>query len=78
MHARPQCRKDQLPLQSHRDLGLRFFSTSISKMGTEATPRGRAALEDMGKYHRHVSYFKKLDIILLITIPFYHWVSLRI
>ena len=34
-------------------------STSLSKMGTKAAPRGRGALEEMGTYPRHVLYFSR-------------------
>ena len=38
-------------------LGLRSCSTSLSKMGIWAAPRGRGALEEMRTYPRHVLCF---------------------
>ena len=40
-------------------LGLCSCSTSLSKMGTQAVPRGHGALEEMGTYPGHVLYFSK-------------------
>ena len=33
--------------------------TSLGKMGKQAAPRGRGALEEMGTYQRHVLYFSR-------------------
>ena len=38
-------------------LGLCSCSTSLSKMGIKAAPRGREALKDMRTYPRHASCF---------------------
>ena len=40
-------------------LGLCSSSTSLSKMGTKAAPRGRGSLDKMGRYPRHVLYFSR-------------------
>ena len=40
-------------------LGLCSCSTSLSKMGTKAAPRGRRALDELGKYQRHVLYLRR-------------------
>ena len=52
-----------LPPRSLRDTpfppNLCTCSTSLSKMGTYAAPRGRGALEEMGTYPRHVLYFSR-------------------
>ena len=76
MHARPQCRKDQLPLRSHRDLRYRWVLAPVQPRLAKweyKRPQGAAGHERKWGHIRgtfydfHHSYINGLIVFLQIS-----------